>query len=180
VHVTGYGLQSPQRAAAITDWVRRLQPEIVVLLDPGPLPVDAEALGVLLPRVDCWSGSAEEAALAADLAVKGAAARAADLTVNGTAARSAGPTTPEAAAAELAERVGTGAVVRDGAGGCVLAVRGAAPVRIAAPQVRGISTNGAGDVHVGTFLAALGAGRAPEEAAMAANEAAARHVAARS
>lgn len=152
VHATGYGLQSPERAAAVTGWLQRLPPEIVLLFDPGPLDPGPEALAALLPRIDWWSGNAAEAA------------------------RSTGTADPEAAAAVLSERVRAGAIVRTGAEGCVLALPGAAPLRIPTPSVVVGTTNGAGDAHVGTFLAALGAGRSPAEAALDANEAAARHV----
>jgi sugar/nucleoside kinase (ribokinase family) len=39
------------------------------------------------------------------------------------------------------------------------------------------SANGAGDTHVGTFLAALASGAGPQDAAVRANEAAAAFVA---
>jgi sugar/nucleoside kinase (ribokinase family) len=153
VHATGYGLQARARAAAVTAWLRRLPPGVVVLFDPGPLPVDQQALDALLPRVDWWSGNAAEAE------------------------RAAGLTGSATAAAAIADRVRAGAIVRDGAAGCVLAIRGTPPVRIPVPPVPVGTTNGAGDVHVGTFLAVLGTGAPPFDAARAANEAAARHIA---
>lgn len=154
VHATGYGLQNGERAAAVVDWLVRLPPEVVLLLDPGPLEQDAAALARLLPRVDWWSGNAAEAA--------GATATA----------------DPVAATGVLAGRMRRGAVVRDGADGCVVARHGGRPTRIQAPTVAAGTTNGAGDVHVGAFLAALGQGLPPEEAAERANAAAARRVAA--
>jgi sugar/nucleoside kinase (ribokinase family) len=153
VHATGYGLQTAERAAAVAGWLRRLPPDVVLLLDPGPLDVAPGALAAFLPRVDWWSGSSAEAF------------------------RATGAADVAAAAASLADRVRAGAIVRDGARGCVLAVRGTAPVEIPAFRVDVGTTNGAGDVHVGTFLAALGAGSAPAEAALRANEAAAGRIA---
>jgi sugar/nucleoside kinase (ribokinase family) len=153
VHVTGYGLQAPERAAVIVDWVRRLPQELVVLVDPGPLEVDPASLDALLARADWWSGNAEEAA------------------------RATGVGDPEAAATLLAERMRAGVVVRDGRHGCVVALRGRPALRIAPPAVATGTTNGAGDAHVGAFLAALGAGHPPAEAALSANAAAARRIA---
>jgi sugar/nucleoside kinase (ribokinase family) len=153
VHVSGYGLQDPVRTAAITRVLEALPPGTTVLLDPGPLGVrgDAEAL---LARVDWWSGTEAEATAAT------------------------GIPDPVPAAAALAGRMRCGAVVRRGSAGCVLAVRGSEPVALPAPQVVARSANGAGDTHVGTFLAALASGAGPHEAAVRANEAAAAFVAA--
>jgi sugar/nucleoside kinase (ribokinase family) len=72
--------------------------------------------------------------------------------------------------------VRAGAVVRQGAEGCLIAERGGGVTRLPAPIVVAVDSNGAGDTHVGTFLAGLLAGLAPIEAARAANEAAARFV----
>jgi sugar/nucleoside kinase (ribokinase family) len=152
VHATGYGLQSTERAAAVVDWLRHLPAEVELLLDPGPLAVSAGALEALLPRVDWWSGNAAEAALAT------------------------GAADPEAAAVGLAARVGAGAVVRCGSDGCVLALHGGAAERVPAVRATGGTTNGAGDVHVGAFLATLGGGASPVGAARFANAAAARHI----
>jgi sugar/nucleoside kinase (ribokinase family) len=70
-------------------------------------------------------------------------------------------------------------VVRDGRHGCVVALRDRPALRVAAPTDESGTTNGAGDTHVGAFLAALGAGRPPAEAALLANAAAARRIAGR-
>ena len=152
VHVSGYGLQIPSRTAAIARVLAGLPPRTIVLLDPGPLGVCGDA-GAVLDRVDWWSGTAAEAAMVTGLA------------------------DPVAAAAALARRVRRGVVVRRGADGCLLARPGADPVAIPAPRVRVCSTNGAGDTHVGVFLAALAAGAEPEAAAQRATDAAAAFVA---
>ena len=65
-----------------------------------------------------------------------------------------------------------GAVVRLGADGCVLAAAGEAHV-IPAHRVVPVDTNGAGDTHLGAFIAALAQGATPERAAIRANLAAA-------
>ena len=156
VHVHGYGLVAPGRAAAVVDAVAALADDVVVLLDPGPFGADApaEPLARLTARLDWWSGDAAEARAASGLG---------DLT---------------AAARLLAASVRRGAVVRLGAEGCLLALRGGEARHLSAPAVAAVDTNGAGDVHVGAFLARLALGDDPVTAAAAANEAAARHVSA--
>jgi sugar/nucleoside kinase (ribokinase family) len=153
LHVHGYGLTPPARAAAVAAVVAAVPASVVVLLDPGPL-APPDALPLLLPRLDWWSGNTREAAVCC------------------------GTAEPRAAARAIAERVRAGAVVRDGAAGCVVAVSGGEPVHLAAPSVRAVDTTGAGDVHVGTFLAALVRRADPIAAAAEANAAAAAAVAA--
>ncbi|GAA2751552.1 PfkB family carbohydrate kinase [Amnibacterium kyonggiense] len=154
VHVHGYGLVAPRRGPALADFVLRLPERVAVLLDPGPFGADADpgVLARLLPRVDWWSGNAAEARAATGLG---------DV---------------EAAARLLAGTVRAGAVVRLGAEGCLIARRGSSPVHLSVPAVTAVDTNGAGDTHVGTFLAGLLGGLDPADAARAANEAAARFV----
>jgi sugar/nucleoside kinase (ribokinase family) len=156
VHVHGYGLVAHARGAALSAFVLRLPQHVPVLLDPGPFGADADPalLADLLPRVDWWSGNSAEARAATGLGDAVAAARL------------------------LAATVRRGAVVRQGEQGCLVAVRGRDVADLPAPRVVAVDSNGAGDTHVGTFLARLLEGLAPEEAARAANEAAARFVAA--
>jgi sugar/nucleoside kinase (ribokinase family) len=151
VHLSGYGLQDPARTAAILRALDRLPPSTTVLLDPGPLGMRAD-VPALLAHVDWWSGTATEAEAAA------------------------GTADPFRAAVALARRVRRGAVVRRGPDGCVLALPDADPVALPAPRVPQRSANGAGDTHVGAFLAALAAGAAPRDAAASANAAAAAFV----
>ena len=66
-----------------------------------------------------------------------------------------------------------GVVLREGRAGCRLALRDE-PVRVIAGfEVETVDTTGAGDAHIGAFLAALGAGHPPVDAAIFANAAAA-------
>ena len=66
-----------------------------------------------------------------------------------------------------------GVVVRDGADGAVLAVPGREPVRVpGVPASTVVDTNGAGDVHVGAFVAGLARGLEPVDAVAAADAAA--------
>lgn len=77
----------------------------------------------------------------------------------------------EARIGPVAGRAGT--VVRTGAGGCVVTVRGGAPVTVPPFPVDAVDTNGAGDTHVGVFAAGLATGLDPLTAARRANAAAA-------
>lgn len=76
-----------------------------------------------------------------------------------------------AAELRLPGRLGT--VVRLGARGCEVTVTGDRPVRVPGFDVDAVDTNGAGDAHVGTFVAALARGLDPAAAARRANAAAA-------
>ena len=66
-----------------------------------------------------------------------------------------------------------GIVLRLGAEGALLALKGQDPVLLPAFQVATVDTNGAGDAHNGAFIAALAQGRSPHEAVIYANAAAA-------
>ncbi len=83
-----------------------------------------------------------------------------------------GEADPMRAAARLAEGRQGGALVRSGADGCVLATAGLVH-RLPGHPVTPIDTNGAGDTHVGSFIAALATGVPPVDAARYANVAAA-------
>jgi sugar/nucleoside kinase (ribokinase family) len=94
----------------------------------------------------------------------------------GEAAVLTGQTSAEAALAALAARhmpAAGGLVVRCGAAGCWLAQEAAAPLHVPGFAIDTIDTNGAGDTHVGAFVAALSRGADPREAARYANAAAA-------
>ena len=64
-------------------------------------------------------------------------------------------------------------VVRAGADGCVVVERGGEPVAVPAFPAVAVDTTGAGDTHVGAFIAALARGLDPVEACRWANAAAA-------
>ena len=66
-----------------------------------------------------------------------------------------------------------GAVVRLGADGCIILVPGGEPVHVPGFPVNVVDSNGAGDAHIGAFLAALAAGWHPLDAARRANACAA-------
>ena len=150
VHVSGYGLAREPSGSALAAWIPGVPAGIVVLLDPGPLAAELApaVLEPVLRRIDWWSGNEREALAA-------------------TGARDAA-----AAARELAAG-GFGVVVRQGAAGCLLVERGGDVRHVHGFEVDAIDSNGAGDAHVGVFLAALASGAPPAEAARRANAAAA-------
>ncbi|WP_198133741.1 carbohydrate kinase family protein [Roseobacter sp. GAI101] len=79
---------------------------------------------------------------------------------------------PTAAAKALAANRAGGAIVRNGAAGCVLCTAETC-VEIPPFNVQAIDTNGAGDAHIGSFIAHLSQTGDPSSAASFANVAAA-------
>jgi sugar/nucleoside kinase (ribokinase family) len=158
VYVSGYGLASAH-GPELADWVGSLGPRVTVIADPGSLVADLprRLLDAVLARTDWWSCNRREATVLTGVA------------------------DPAWAAVVLAGAGGGGGVmVRDGAAGCVLVHRTSPHVhRIAAPNVTAIDTTGAGDTHVGVFVAGLAAGRTPLDAARRATVAASLSVTAR-
>jgi sugar/nucleoside kinase (ribokinase family) len=152
VYVSGYGLLRDPNADAISRWLSHIPDSACVLVDPGPLghEISPDVLRRVRERADWWSCN------------------------EGEALRETGARDPHSAAAELAALARhCGIVVRLGARGCVLVPRGGPMLDIAGFAVDTIDTNGAGDAHVGAFLAALSTGLAPDAAARRANAAAA-------
>ncbi|QDW61947.1 ribokinase [Oerskovia sp. KBS0722] len=90
----------------------------------------------------------------------------------GEAAGPAAPTDPvdaaEHLAATLLARV-PAVVVTLGGAGCLVAQRGSAPVRLAAPRVDAVDTTGAGDTFCGVLAAALAGGSTLVDAARTAS-----------
>ncbi len=154
VHVSGYGLLREPNRASITEWLAALPPECVVLFDPGPLGerIDPGVLAAVRGRADWWSGNEAEAR---------AETGAADAVEAG-----------RMLAAAARHRPG-GAVVRLGERGCLVVTRDAGVEQLPGFAVTAVDTNGAGDAHIGAFIAALSAGASPADAARRANAAAA-------
>jgi sugar/nucleoside kinase (ribokinase family) len=154
-YLSGYGLVHPSNRAALLGWLGRLPAGHAVFADPGPLVqlIPPDAMERVLGRADWWTCNAREAAL---------------LT---------GVQDPVAAARALARRAGSrGVLVRTGPDGCLLGRGGSAPVRVPGFDVDVLDTNGAGDAHTGTFIAALARGLDAVAAAREANAAAALSV----
>jgi ADP-ribosylglycohydrolase/sugar/nucleoside kinase (ribokinase family) len=141
-YVSGYGLAS-RSGGDLVRWLVALDPAVTVVADPGPLAADIDPgrLTAALARIDWWSCNRREAALVTGL------------------------DDPGRAAVELAARRPSGGViVRIGAGGCLLVDRArphATAVSVPAPAVEVVDTTGAGDTHVGVFVAGLAAGLTP-------------------
>jgi sugar/nucleoside kinase (ribokinase family) len=77
---------------------------------------------------------------------------------------------PAAAAAELLTRLRRGnVVVRAGTSECLVAQRGSAVAHVPGVPVTIVDTTGAGDAHLGAFIAGLATGRDAEAAARRGN-----------
>ncbi|MET7751440.1 PfkB family carbohydrate kinase [Micromonospora sp. NPDC005367] len=151
VYVSGYSLAYPSNGPALAAWLPTIPPEVTVVIDPGPLvaEIPAAVLTSAWERADWWSCNEREARILTDQA------------------------DPEAAAASLATRgARAGVVVRTGPQGAVLATADRT-LRVPAFPVAVVDTNGAGDAHVGAFVAALVHGLDPVQAVRRANAAAA-------
>jgi sugar/nucleoside kinase (ribokinase family) len=180
VYLSGYGLVHPSNARAIVDWLGRLGEPNVVFLDPGPLvgDVPGDVLDPVLRRTDWLTCNAREAAWLTGQADPVAAARAlATGALDGGPRHGAagGPRPGVAGGGPAAFRGRGGVVVRTGPAGCLLALAGGGPAPLQVPgfRVPVVDTNGAGDIHTGTFIAVLARGADAREAARTANAAAA-------
>lgn len=131
VMLSGYTLYYPAARVALADWVAGLQADITVIFDPSPVValLSEVILRKVMSRADWVSANAAEAVV---------------LT---------GKSDPVEAASALAHDR-QGAVLRSGAAGCVLATGGQVH-RIDPHRVEAIDTNGAGDCHIGCFIAEL-------------------------
>jgi sugar/nucleoside kinase (ribokinase family) len=149
VSVSGYELLHGPSREALLPWLAALPAPVTVVFDPGPLAPwsTPDAVAAVLARADwCTANTAE-------------------------AAEITGVPDPAAAAVALGGRLG--AIVRTGADGCLVALRGQAPVHVPGFTVPVVDTTGAGDAHTGVFVAALASGADPVAAARTANAAAA-------
>jgi len=156
VHVSGYGLLVDTNGRVIADWFDSLAPGPVVLLDPGTLVGDipSSILQSVLARTDWLSCNTREAQELTGMADATAAAHA------------------------LLSRV-PGVILRLGRDGCLVARGSTAAhgafvthipgIDLAAMGLSVVDLNGAGDAHVGGFLAALARGESPERAAQFGN-----------
>ena len=151
--LSGYALCYAGSREALGRWLRGLPMGSPLVFDPCPL------AATLAPPF--W-----RAGLSACLWVSANAAEAAALT---------GLQGPAAAAQRLAadRPARGGALVRDGANGCYLALAGQDARHLPPHPVTAVDTNGAGDAHVGAFIAGLTRGEDPFRAAQLANVAAA-------
>ncbi|MFD7181235.1 PfkB family carbohydrate kinase [Streptomyces sp. NPDC059904] len=154
VQLSGYGLVMEVNGPLLSALVAGLGDGVHVCFDPAPLVADipAAVLDPVLARTDWLSCNAREAGL-----------------MTGVAA-------PPEAARMLRERLrdGAGVLVRADKDGCWLAPPGDGDVvHVPGFPVEAVDSNGAGDAHVGAFLALLGQGVGALDAARGANAAAA-------
>lgn len=150
--LSGYTLAYRRSREALTRWLKRQTRQRRLVFDPAPLVEQLETETI-------------RAALAAALWVTANGSEAAILT---------GHADPALAAEALAKgRTGGGAVVRIGAAGCWIAAPGTAAQHLAGLPAQAVDTNGAGDAHIGAFIAMLAKHEQPERAAAVANVAAA-------
>ena len=150
--LSGYALHYRNSRDAFHDWLKREDRIPRLVFDPSPLAASlgSDVVGTAMNRAFWISANAREAAALTGLA---------------------GPL--EAAAALSAGRPsGGGAVVRTGAEGCIVACGGNC-TRVPPHRVQATDTNGAGDIHIGSFIAKLAETGEPETAARYANVAAA-------
>lgn len=158
VCVTGFSLALDRTRDPLLAWLPTLDPDVVVVLDPGAAFADlpTEVREAMLEVTDVWSSNAEEAE---------GLLRAAGRPVPDDLA---GLTT---AVAPLL-RGDAVAIVRDGPGGCAVHVGGETTDVPGFPQ-KPLDTNGAGDTHTGALLAEVAAGTPWVEGCRRANAAAA-------
>ena len=165
VYLSGYGLAHVSNRPALLGWLEHLGGSNLVIFDPGPLAdrIPAATLGGVIRRADWLTCNAREAAILTGQADPAAAVRA-------LSDRQSGVGTGRANAGRA--RAG-GVIVRTGPAGCLIACDGGESVRVPGFPVAATDTNGAGDTHTGTFVAALARGVDENEAARLANAAAA-------
>jgi sugar/nucleoside kinase (ribokinase family) len=173
VYVSGYELLYPH-GQLLADWVARSRPANLIF-DPGPLvaTIEPERLATVLGATRWLSLNAAEATsltgeTSPSAAAESALSRLPSHDVDGPKTGLYGRFS--------ARQHGGGVVVRDGGEGCVLLERGREAVAVPAFPAEAVDTTGAGDTHVGAFVAAMARGLDPAEACRWANAAAAHVV----
>lgn len=154
VAVSGYPLSYAGSRDALARWLRALPSSQPLIFDPSPVVafVPPTIRGDVLARATWVSANLGEARV---------------LT---------GENEPARQAAALLDRlcpVARGVLLRAGAEGTYLQCRGEAQTHLGAFPVEVVDTNGAGDTHLGVFLAVMAQGGEPGIAVLRANAAAA-------
>jgi sugar/nucleoside kinase (ribokinase family) len=158
VYLSGYELVYPH-GPAIVGWIESTRPETLVF-DPGPLvaSIDPDLLRPVLTATTWLSlNTAELSTLSSHPAVDG-------------------PKTGDIGVFSAHQH---GVVVRSGRDGCVVTERGKKPVHVPGFAAEVVDTTGAGDTHVGAFVAALARELDPVEACCWGNAAASVVIASR-
>jgi sugar/nucleoside kinase (ribokinase family) len=146
--ISGYGLLHAANRQAILERLPRLSPDTTVCYDPGPLGhhLPDDVADAVRRRVDWWSCNEREAELIT------------------------GRTDPAEAALELVAGLRRGgAVIRTGISGCLVARPGDEVLEVHGVPMTVVDTTGAGDAHLGAFIAGLAAGLDIQAAAHRAN-----------
>jgi sugar/nucleoside kinase (ribokinase family) len=146
--ISGYGLLHAANRHAILERIPKLSPGTTVCYDPGPLghTLPDDVVDAVRRRVDWWSCNEREAEL-----------------INGR-------TDPAEAARELLVGLQRGSVViRTGMSGCLVARPGDEVLEVPGVPVTVVDTTGAGDAHLGAFIAGQAAGLDVQAAARRAN-----------
>ncbi|UVC12181.1 ribokinase (plasmid) [Rhizobium sp. TH2] len=154
VFTSGYTLAYPGSRDSQAGFIAGLPAEAIFAFDPTGIvaEIPADILKSVLRRTDWLSLNRSEAAVIAGSG-----------------------NDHELAARLLADHCphAKGVVIRAGSAGALLALRAATPFFVPAFKVETVDTNGAGDSHVGAFIAALSQGQKPAGALRYANAAAA-------
>lgn len=148
--LSGYTLYYEGSRKTFTNWLSSAETIPSLVFDPSPV------IGAVQPE-------AIEAALASVTWVSANSVEATILT---------GESDPSKAAEHLAKGRSGGSVIRTGAEGCIVSFAGITQWVPGYP-VMAVDTNGAGDAHIGAFIACLTRGQSPPAAALYANIAAA-------
>ncbi len=153
VYVSGYDLCYPLSGKALGHWLPKLEKDILLVIDPGPLAAEipTERLTHILKRTDILSLNKREASLLTGIADE------------------------KEAAIQLASKIAPGGIVvaRAGDQGCWLVLENDRIAHhILARATSAVDTTGAGDAHVGALLAQLAADADIYTAAQIANIAA--------
>ena len=169
LHVSGYGLFERTNGAVLAPWVAEVAEGVMVLFDPGPLCGDIPpvALALMKDRVDWLSCNLREARLLTGEVDAATAAIALAAEWRSVVLRLG------AAGCLVAHRRQLGTAARGTAPGTALGLDAALVTAVPGFPATVVDTNGAGDAHVGAFLAALAAGHPPIAAARRANACAA-------
>jgi len=151
---SGYALVYPECAKTLIRWIAQYGGTSPLIFDPAPIVEDIppDVLQHILQRSHWLSCNDKEA-----MVIAGSG------TIDKMAARLLYEHCPQAA----------GVVVRAGRHGCYFLTREGENAHIPAFSVEAIDTNGAGDTHIGAFIAAMLMGKKTKEALYYANAAAA-------
>lgn len=149
---SGYTLSYPDSAASVAATIEGLAKNLPLVFDPTPVvrEIAPDVLARVLRQSRWLSCNADEAGF-----IAGGARNAARVLLEQHCPRA------------------EGVVIRAGAEGCLVSLRDGRERHIAGIAVKAVDTNGAGDTHIGAFVASLAAGYDAFQSARYANAAAA-------